>query len=93
MKNFTKIFKLTKLRKELKITPIRKPLAVSRRTYSKYPKLKAAEYVKIVNGSFGNCSHPLSPYTFVRQKHIGKEPKNWKCKYLKAYITKNIDFT
>ena len=77
---------------ELKVKPKRQPMPASQLSFRKYPKLKADEFIRIVNGSFGACSHPLSPFDFVLQKNARKEPKMWKCEYLKAYIDKNIDF-
>ena len=60
---------------------------------SNYMRLKADEYLQIVNGSFGKCLHDLSPFSYVLQKRAGNEPKKWKCDYLKRYIDRNIDFT
>ena len=85
--------KVEKLREELKVKPRRKPPPASQLTYSNYSKLKADEFIKIVNDSFGSCSHPLSPFDFVLRKLAGKEPNNWKCKHLKSYIDQNIDFS
>ena len=89
----TEIFKVEKLREGLKVKPIRKPLSASKRRYSNYSKIKAHEYIKIVNESFGDCPHPLGPFDFVRLKLAGEEPKNWRCEYLKEFIDMNIDFT
>ena len=86
-------YQISKKKTPKKVEPRRKPPDLDQLRYRKQTSpLKADEYLDIVNGSFGECLHELSPFSYVQQKRAGNEPKNWKCGYLKRYIDRNIDF-
>ena len=92
VKKMNEIFsKISSGEESSELTPRREP--PSEVTYRKYQKLTANEYIELVNGSFGECSHSLSPYFYILNKRAGHALAKWKCNYLQYYIDKNIDFT